>query len=45
MRAQVLHAAGVLAFYQDDYARAHMLLQDSLEPLVRSQRDGALPTP
>jgi predicted ATPase len=31
VRAQVLHAAGVLAFYQVDYARANILLEESLE--------------
>ena len=31
VRAQVLLAAGVLAFYQDDYARANILLEESLE--------------
>ena len=31
VRAQVLHAAGVLAYYQNDYARANILLEESLE--------------
>jgi predicted ATPase/DNA-binding CsgD family transcriptional regulator len=31
VRAKVLHAAGVLAYYQNDYARANILLEESLE--------------
>ena len=31
VRAQVLHAAGVLAFYQGDHARANILLEESLD--------------
>ncbi len=31
VRAKVLHAAGLLAFYQDDYARANILLEESLD--------------
>jgi hypothetical protein len=31
VRAKVLHAAGLLAFYQDDHARANILLEESLD--------------
>ncbi len=31
VRAKVLHAAGVLAFYQGDHARANILLEESLD--------------